>query len=170
VVLSAGVIGEGTEGPGPLLKDDTARRCRYGAWLWKRSPQLPVLVCGGPIPFPMPAAALMRQAMVEQGVPETMVWTEARSRSTFENANFAAQILRSKGIGRIVLVTEAYHMLRRERCFRKQGLDVIPAHCNFSRVDPVVNDWVPDGEAVLINERALHEFIGLGWYLVRGKI
>jgi uncharacterized SAM-binding protein YcdF (DUF218 family) len=170
VVLAAGIIRDQPARPGPTLKENTYLRCRYGAWLWNRSKELPVLLCGGPVPTRTPAAAVMRQAIIELGVPERMVWTEARSTSTYENALFGAQILRAKGIGKIVLVTEAYHMPRSERCFRKQGLAVIPAPCNFSGMEPAAASLLPGAEAIVTNEQTLHEFLGLGWYLVRGRI
>jgi uncharacterized SAM-binding protein YcdF (DUF218 family) len=170
VVLAGGVISARPDRPGPALKENTAMRCGYAAWLWKQNPELPVLVSGGPVPFPPPAAAVMRHAMIEHGVPEGMVWTEQRSSSTYENARFAAEILRARGIGKIVLVTEAYHMLRSERCFRKQGLQVIAAPCSFTSLEPAANSWLPGGEGILTNEQTLHELVGLAWYLVRGRI
>jgi uncharacterized SAM-binding protein YcdF (DUF218 family) len=170
VVLAAGIIAEAPGNPEAALKENTYMRCRYGAWLWKKSRQLPVLLCGGPVPVTPPAAAVMRRVMMEQGVPESLIWTEERSTSTYENARNGAGILRAKGIGRIVLVTEAYHMLRSERCFRKQGLEVIPAPCSFTELLPEANGWLPGGEGVLTNEQTLHEWLGLSWYFVRGRI
>ncbi len=170
VVLSPGINGDRESPGGPWLKDNTAARCHYGAWLWKRSNGLPVLLCGGPVPIPPPASKVMRQAMIGQGVPESLLWTEERSTSTYENARNGAEILRAKGIRRIVLVTEAYHMLRSERCFRKQGLEVIPAPCAFNDLPRSANSWLPGPEGVFANEQTLHEFVGLGWYLVSGRI
>ena len=170
VVLAAGIMKDKPGLPGPTPKENTYLRCRYGAWLWKKSNGLPVLVCGGPIPHPPPAALAMRRMMIELGVPEALVWTEERSTSTYENAKFGADILRARGVRRVVLVTEAYHALRSERCFRKQGIEVISAPCNFTEIEGGANSWLPGGEAILTNEQTLHELVGLGWYLVRGRI
>jgi uncharacterized SAM-binding protein YcdF (DUF218 family) len=171
VVLAAGLIPAENSGREPSLKENTYLRCRYGAWLWSRHKDLPVLLCGGTVSrLETPAATVMRRMMAEEGVPESLLWTEDRSTSTYENAVFGARILREKRIRRILLVTEAYHMLRSERCFRKQGLEVIPAACNFTVVHPVTNGLLPGGEGMLVNEETLHEFFGLGWYLMRGRI
>jgi uncharacterized SAM-binding protein YcdF (DUF218 family) len=170
VVLAAGILKDKPGQPGPTPKQDTYMRCRYGAWLWKRSGKLPILLCGGAVPHPPAAAVVMRQMMIEQGVPESMLWTEESSNSTYENAKLGTQILRAKGIRKIVLVTEGYHMLRSERCFRRQGVEVIAAPCNFTQLEGGPNTWVPGGEAVITNEQTLHEMIGLGWYLLRGRI
>src|SRR5262249_47043388 len=142
-----------------------------GLWMWKKNPQLPVLVCGGTNSrLRTPVAAMMRLMMVAEGVPESQVWSEERSTSTYENALYGAEILRQKGISRIILVTEAYHMLPSERCFRKQGLEVIPAACNFAAVTMEPNGILPGGSGILENEQTLHELFGLSWYLVRGRI
>jgi uncharacterized SAM-binding protein YcdF (DUF218 family) len=171
VVLAAGIRPPDLGVPEARLEENTYARCEYGAWLWKRSPQLPVLVCGGTTSYvTTPAAEVMRRAMIAAGVPESLVWMEDRSRSTYENALFGAGFLRQKGIRRVVLVTEAYHMLRSERCFRKQGMDVIAAPCEFTTVASGPSGLVPDGNAVLGNEAILHELVGLGWYKVKGRI
>jgi uncharacterized SAM-binding protein YcdF (DUF218 family) len=171
VVLAAGIVPAEAGELEPSLKENTYLRCRYGAWMWKRDRRLPVLLCGGMSSWlPTSAAGIMRQMMLEEGIPESLVWTEDRSTSTYENALFGAQILRQKGVRRIVLVTEAYHMLRSERCFRKQGLEVIPAACNFAWLEPTANSYLPGGEGILENEQTLHELFGLGWYLIKGRI
>ena len=112
----------------------------------------------------------MRQTMTKEGVPDALLWNDERSTSTYENALYGAQILRQKGIRRIILVTEAFHMLRSERCFRKQGMDVIPAACDFRLVAWDAANFFPSGHGILENEQVLHEFVGLGWYLIRGRI
>ena len=60
-------------------------------------------------------------------MPESQVWIADKSRSTYENAKYGAELVKGRGISRIVLVTDAYHMPRAEGCFRKQGLSVAPA-------------------------------------------
>jgi uncharacterized SAM-binding protein YcdF (DUF218 family) len=171
VVLAAGAVPPEAAELQASLKEDSYLRCRHGLWIWKQNPRLPILLCGGTTSrVATPAATLMRQMMANEGVPGALLWTEDRSTSTYENALYGAQILRQRGIRRIVLVTEAYHMLRSERCFRKQGLEVIPAACNFTSVEREVNGFLPDVSGVLESEQTLHEFIGLGWYLIKGRI
>jgi uncharacterized SAM-binding protein YcdF (DUF218 family) len=171
VVLAAGSTPAEDAELQASLKENTYLRCRHGLAIWRRNPRLPILLCGGRSDVvPTPTAAIMRRMLAEEGVPDTLLWTEERSTSTYENALYGAQILRGKGIRRIVLVTEAYHMLRSERCFRKQGLEVIPAACNFSTVATEANGFLPGPGALLANEDTLHEILGLGWYLIKGRI
>jgi uncharacterized SAM-binding protein YcdF (DUF218 family) len=108
----------------------------------------------------------MKRLVECEGVPSAMISTEERARSTYENAAFSAKILQARGIRRIVLVTNAYHMLRAERCFRKQGIEVIPAPCEFLEIDTLLPGW----DALRINERTLHELVALIWYCIKGRI
>jgi len=169
VVLAGGAIRpEAAELP-PALNEGSYLRCHYGLSIWKMNRQLPMLLCGGTV-FRTSLALVMRDMMVDAGVPESQLWTEERSTSTYENAVYAAEILRRKGIRRIILVTEAHHMLRSERCFRKQGLDVLPAACNFALLHSDPSGYLPGGRGILMNEQTLHELVGLGWYLVTRRI
>jgi uncharacterized SAM-binding protein YcdF (DUF218 family) len=99
-----------------------------------------------------------------------MIWTEERSESTHEAAVYAVQILRKKGISRIALVTEAYHMPRAEGSFRREGIEVIPAPCRFHKLQFSWAELLPRLEAIDRNENVLHEWVGMLWYRARGWI
>jgi uncharacterized SAM-binding protein YcdF (DUF218 family) len=171
VVLASGILPAESGRLQPEAERDTYARCWYAAWLYRHRRPRPVLACGGRSKtIPVAAARVMRDILIALGVPEAMVWVEDRSSSTYENALYAAGILRAKGIHKIVLITAASHMPRSERCFRKQGLAVIPAPCDFTMMLWRPEDFIPDGKAILDNERALHEYVGLGWYLLTRRI
>jgi uncharacterized SAM-binding protein YcdF (DUF218 family) len=172
------VLGGGIEDPFPsqpqaLAHESTYRRVVHAAWLHQHWKPLPVLASGGPMgKARIVLADVMRRLLVAHGVPDAMVWTERRSRSTAENARLSAELLRSKGISKIALVTEGCHMLRAEKCFRKQGLTVVPAPCFLRSAQPI-STWknlLPQADAILGNEASLHEWVGLAWYWLRGEI
>jgi uncharacterized SAM-binding protein YcdF (DUF218 family) len=170
VVLSSGVLPAGGGRPAPVSDSETYERCSYAAWLYQHARQVPVLATGGPSPHVRePIALAMRRVLLGLGVPDSAIWVEGRSHSTYENALYSAEILRAKGIHRILLVTAAYHMQRSERCFRKQGFAVTPAPCGFHTLQ-FPADLLPDGGAILDHEHMLHEYVGLGWYAVKGRI
>jgi uncharacterized SAM-binding protein YcdF (DUF218 family) len=113
----------------------------------------------------------MANVLEEAGVPASMIWQEDNSSSTYENALFSARILRQKGIHRIALVTEAYHMFRARKCFEKQGLAVVPAACCFrSDVGWSIETLLPSSQAIEWNGDVVHESAGLLWYYLRGWI
>ncbi len=170
VVLSAKIGSPQPGRPYALPGWNTYERTVYAAWLYQHRRPLPILACGGTFAGDVPpAAVVMRQVLQKEGIAGSSIWTEERSLSTYENALFGAAILRRQGISRIVLVTEAYHMLRAELCFRKQGLAVIPAPCRFT-LPPRFFDLFPEGNTLDSIECMLHEVVGLAWYKIRGRV
>jgi uncharacterized SAM-binding protein YcdF (DUF218 family) len=76
------------------------------------------------------------------------------------------------GIHRIILVTDAIHLRRAELCFRKQGFDIIPSGCNYgaSQFNWSPLTFLPTPGAATSIRRALHEWIGILYYRVRGRL
>jgi uncharacterized SAM-binding protein YcdF (DUF218 family) len=167
VVLGGDVYEADPSQPENSPGHNTSLRCSYAAWLHRRWKPLPILAAGG-----SGAAAVMARALEADGAPPSMIWTETASGSTYENAVYSARILRAKGIRRIALVTEAYHMPRAAACFRKQGLAVVPAPFAY-RTLRFHADWrhaFPSVEAARFSEDSLHEWVGLAWYRLLGRI
>jgi uncharacterized SAM-binding protein YcdF (DUF218 family) len=130
-----------------------------------------VVACGGlAVKAKQPLSVTMRELLQRAGVPDAMIWTEERSRTTHENAVFAADILRKHGISTIALVVEAQAMPRAEACFRKEGINVIPAPCEFIQFESPLEEFMPSWLAIQRNEGTLHEALGLAWYKLRGWI
>jgi uncharacterized SAM-binding protein YcdF (DUF218 family) len=156
----------------PLPGANTYERCRYGSWYYHHVAHLPVLLSGGRLDASgQPFAQSMKQVVVSNNIPESLVWIEDRAGSTAENALYSAEILRANGVHKIVLVTDATHMRRAEKCFRKLGFSVIPAPCGFKPVYRFdLNDAWPSWMAITWNEEVIHEFLGLAWYWANGKI
>jgi uncharacterized SAM-binding protein YcdF (DUF218 family) len=168
VVLSESVEPPHYERPFALPGGATLERCAYAAWIHQRWPHLPVLASGGGTP--LPASRAMADLLRGAGVPQSLIWTEERSASTYQNALFSAEILRRHGIRRIALVVNAKSMPRAEACFRKQGISVAPAPSSFSQLGANSDDLLPGWRAVRRNEETLHEMLGMAWYWLRGWI
>ena len=173
VVLASEVYPASPPLPTPRLGPDTFERCLYTAWLYKHWHPLPILVSGGTSSSSKPAYALeMREALQLEGVPDSMIWSEEQSHSTHQEAVYSAEVLRSKGIDKIVLVTDAYHMLRAEKSFRKRGLEVVAAPCGYRAYGSslYIHKLLPDWEPIAWNEDFFHECVGLLWYRIHGWI
>jgi uncharacterized SAM-binding protein YcdF (DUF218 family) len=170
VVLSSAVSPPMYQRPYPLPDRETYQRCEYAAWLHTHWQPLPVLACGGrgTTRAAQPGAVTMRQLLQQAGVPDSMIWIEQRSSSTHENAVFGAEILRQHSIKRIALVVEAQSMARAEACFRKQGIEVVPAPCEFLEFSFHLEEFLPNWKTIGRNEGSLHEIVGLAWYWLRG--
>lgn len=174
VVLAGGIYSGSPAPPEPVLGIDTYRRCQYAAWLYRNWKPLPVVVSGGPAEIApgwrVIAANWMQRALVAAGVPAAALWTETSSTSTFENAVRTARLLAEKHVRRIVLVTEAFHMGRAAACFRKQGLEVVPAACGhraalFQARDP--HYYLPSARSAILVQICLREWLSRLWYKAR---
>lgn len=173
------IVSGGMEGPNPVTHErrtgeDTYARCLYAAWLYHHGRALPILTSGGPSrsrPSETPDAIVMKTVLEDAGVPESMIWCEAQSHSTHENAVYSAAILREKHVQKIILVTSVFQMPRASLCFHKEGLTVLTAACDYRSYTPIeIRDYFPCWKAIQINEDFLHEAMGLVWYWLHGWI
>jgi uncharacterized SAM-binding protein YcdF (DUF218 family) len=174
VVLAAGAVPPLPWDPDGVIGPGTFVRCQHAAWLYKNVKAVPIITSGGALGGgirPVTYAAMMRSLLIEQGVPADQIWTEPESRNTYENTLYSARILREHGIQKVALVTEAYHMPRSVRCLRKQGITVVAAPTGF--MAPTSYQWtdfIPKARAMGVMDIVVHEWVGLGWYWLSGKM
>jgi uncharacterized SAM-binding protein YcdF (DUF218 family) len=175
VVLGGGILPADSLRDRPELSRSTFDRCRYALALYRRGGPCPVLVSGGkvdPDPSVPTESRLMRDSLIEWGMDRSDVIEEGRSRSTYENAVESARIVRERGIRRIVLVTEATHMVRAMAVFRRQGIDAVAAPCSLkaTRFDWSPFDFLPSPKAALDCQTVMHEWFGIAWYRLHGRL
>ena len=146
--------------PGPL----TLERLRAGVAL-ARSTGLPLAVTGGPAWTGGPSIGqVMADSLARDfGLPAT--WVEVRSADTWENARDSAALLAPFGVHDVLVVTHAWHMRRALLAFRGSGLAARPAPVMLDKqtltsVAPRASAW---GQSYF----ALHEWIGIAWYMLR---
>lgn len=175
VVLAGAIRPADAWRPRAELGPDTIYRCLHAAEIYRRGGPIPILVSGGRVrptdPDPT-AAQLMREFLVDHGVRPGDLIEEGESRTTFENAARSRDLLRRRGLGRIILVTDAIHLERAARCFRKQGLAVVPSGCHYlaTPLEPSLGLLLPSPGAAQGCQAALHEWLGLAWYRLHGRI
>lgn len=103
-------------------------------------------------------APSMISQLQEKGVPRQTMDGENCSLTTAENALFSAAVLQPRGIKKIILITDAPHMLRSLLVFRANGFEVIP------RSTPLPAYLGTQGSFML----KLREYGGLFTYAFRG--
>lgn len=161
VILGGGRNRGAIEWGGVTVSSFTLQRLRYGAHL-ARETGLPVMVTGGREEGELMADILRR----EFGLP--VRWEDADSRTTYDNARFAAAALRPLGIERVLLVTDAWHMPRAARVFERAGLRPIAAATGYLAARPFsLYHLVPNPESLRHTQIALREHVAGLWYRLR---
>jgi uncharacterized SAM-binding protein YcdF (DUF218 family) len=174
VVLAGGMITEDAAGERVRLADTSLTRCLRALELYRQANGCRIILSGGKVnpAEPGPAyAESMRDFLVQCGVKEEDLVLESRSSTTYENALFSKELLGDQP-GTIYLVTTAYHMWRSEGCFRRLGVDVVPApcelHAQFYKAE--VKALLPSTTGMHGVNDAAHEWIGLFWYWLTGRV
>jgi uncharacterized SAM-binding protein YcdF (DUF218 family) len=159
VILGAGIRRDAPEYGGDTLGTLTLERVRYGARV-ARLTGLPVFVSGGSVLSGEAEAVLMRAALVDEfGI--AVRWIEPRSRTTRENAQYSAAMLREAGIGRVVLVAHAFDMRRAAAEFAAEGIATVAAPTGRrSGIHRSPLDFVPSMAGLQSSYFATYELLG----------
>ncbi|OHB66335.1 MAG: hypothetical protein A2V70_10055 [Planctomycetes bacterium RBG_13_63_9] len=175
VVLSSSVLLPDAIRREPELEEGTLYRCLHAARLYHRGEPCLVVVSGGPADTDtsdLTLAGVMHDFLREQGVAEEDLLMENQSTNTYENATQTCALLRRRGIRKILLVSTATHLPRAERCFRTQGLEVVASGCQYRAtcLHWSLSDFLPSPQAAADVHRAFHEWVGMAWYWLRGRM
>ena len=106
--------------PGGALE----RRVAHAVELWRRG-EAPLLLLSGGGGRQRSEADTMRGLALAAGVSAGALLLEERSRNTVENAVFSAALLCEKERRRVIVVSEAYHLLRARILFKAAGLEIV---------------------------------------------
>lgn len=142
-------------------------RVGFGYLLYKAGKAPIILLSSG-----TGGAQQMAAMLEQQGVPRSALRIESRSNNTYENAVYSSHMLANENLRRILLVTSSMHMLRATASFRKQGMEVIPAPARNDlpvTTSPATDKWWPQRSVLWVNHHILHEYIGLGVYVLSGR-
>jgi uncharacterized SAM-binding protein YcdF (DUF218 family) len=103
------------------------------------------------------------------GIAADRILVEDKSRNTRENALFSADIIRARGLTKLLLVTSAFHMKRALGCFEAVGLhpDTRPTDFHaYGGRHPL--SWLPRANYLSNSTWALREHLGRIVYRLRG--
>jgi uncharacterized SAM-binding protein YcdF (DUF218 family) len=169
VVLGAGGVDRASEYAGMDMPDQVALvRLQYAAHL-QHATGLPLLTSGGGAAPGVQAPASVMARVLRDDFRTPVAWVEDQSRDTAENAAYSARIFKAAGIKRVLLVTHAMHMPRAKAEFLRHGVEVVAAPTLFySRATWSAYMLIPSASGMYRSFYAVHEWIGLGWYRVRG--
>jgi uncharacterized SAM-binding protein YcdF (DUF218 family) len=123
--MSLVLLGCRVEGPAALSPPASRRALRAASALHAGLTQR-ILACGGKAWNGVRESDALCAFLIERGVPETALERESSSRSTRQNARYAAELLLPRGERRVWLVTCEWHMPRALRCFEGAGFEPEP--------------------------------------------
>lgn len=113
-------------------------------------------------------ARIMGQQLRLLGVPDELLTMDTMSDSTAASAENLQPML---GNQPLLLVTSAAHMTRAVGVFRKRGMTVIPAPTDYQMPRNVRDaSWTTSPIHLLASDLAAHEYLGLAWYRLTGRI
>ncbi|MBV8465475.1 MAG: YdcF family protein [Burkholderiales bacterium] len=108
-------------------------------------------------------ALVYRDYLISLGVAPADIVIEARSLNTWQNAQFAAEILKQSRPAQVLLVTSAVHMPRAMLYFEHFGVHAIPVRGDYLSV---VHAPLPQSYNFLLADIALHEYVGTARYRI----
>jgi uncharacterized SAM-binding protein YcdF (DUF218 family) len=178
------VLGGGTVAkipPRPTVEvSEAGDRVLYAAHLYRQG-IAPRVICTGNVGTggvaSHPEAEDMKELLVMVGVPADAIILETDAANTHEHAKNLQALLRERNFKRVLLVTSAMHMPRSMGVFKKDcaGIEFIPAPTDFRIAEQIPAPWyqdlkalVPTPSNLLLFSEAMHEYVGIAWYRVRG--
>jgi uncharacterized SAM-binding protein YcdF (DUF218 family) len=170
VVLGGGHYEAPDFPPISQLTRPSLSRLLMGVELSKALPGRKLILSGGRVYGPVSDAEIMSQVAVSLGIPANDIVLEPWSKDTDDEARLIREIVHDD---RIILVTSAFHMTRSMALFTKAGMRPIPAPADLIANPSVAFNpgaFFPSGEALEQTAVAAHEYMGLLWAWIRGKI
>jgi len=114
-IIVPGCAVRATGTPSPALE----RRVRGAVDAWQQGRAPVVVLTGGVGTHGHREAEVAARRCLELGLPPEAVVVEGRSKTTRENASFAVHCVPRGRDARVLVVTDAYHVLRARRLFRR---------------------------------------------------
>ena len=160
--------------------NEAGNRVLYAAHLYRQG-KAPKIICTGAGPKgsvnERSEAADMAELLIMLGVPEEASITETKASNTHEHSINLCQFLTAQHFKHVLLVTSAMHMPRSVGVFRRfcPGIEFIAAPTDFRSAERGVTGWynelnllIPTPRNLLDCSDALHEYVGIVYYRLRG--
>jgi uncharacterized SAM-binding protein YcdF (DUF218 family) len=141
----------------------SAYRVLMALELHSERPDCDVIVSGD-----FETAHLMGEGLVKLGLPREKLVLESQSHTTAESAAMLKPML---GEQPFFLVTSAGHVPRTLGVIGKLGLKAIPVPTDHQLPRQWRRaEWNPTPSSLMVSDRAMHEYVGLVWYRLRGVL
>ena len=169
VVLGGGHILDSRVPANDQIGDSALTRLVEGIRLQREIPGAKVLLSGG-VGGQVKHADILGRVAVTLGLdPKDFVL----DRTAWDTEQEAANLSRLVGKEPFVLVTSALHMPRAMALFRRAGAHPIPAPTHHFTLDApgvALSELFPNPDALAMIDAGVHEYLGMVWSKLRGKL
>ncbi len=170
VVLAGGYTSDPDIPLTSQISSASLTRLAEGIRIFRKIPGSKLILSGGGAFDPVPEAKAMASAALFLGVDKSRIITESDSNDTEDQAEVIKSLVGKKDF---ILVTSALHMPRSVALFKKQGMNPIPAPTEHQTKE--AQKWNPGSlfpgpGGISKAKRAFHEYLGLVWSKLRGRI
>ena len=136
VVVMGAAQYDGT--PSPLLES----RLQHALEIYREGRVSFIAVTGGKMPGDrFTEAATSRRWLTDRGVPTTAIFGEDKGRSTWESLDYLAAVLQDRGVSKVLVSTDHWHMQRCVLSLRELGIQVEPSATTTSPLQGIKRAW-----------------------------
>jgi uncharacterized SAM-binding protein YcdF (DUF218 family) len=174
MIVLGGTLGAALPPRIDVEMNEAVDRIYKTAALYRAGKAPAVIVTGGNQPWSesmVAEADLIRDLLMEWGVPKDAIFLEGSSRNTRENALYSKNILNAINCDNALLITSAAHMPRAVAAFHSVGVNVTPVSTDVRVVNdgmPALADFLPNAGALAMTSDGLREWIGQKVYAWQG--
>jgi len=174
VIVLGGAVGAPIPPRVDIDMSESIDRVYQAAALYRAGKAPIVIVTGGNQPWSESKTAeadLIRDLLIEWGVPRDAIFLEGSSRNTRENALYTKNILDAIVCKDPLLVTSAAHMPRAVAAFNSVGVAVTAVSTDVRATNlslPGVIDFIPSADALATTSEVIREWIGQQVYAWQG--
>ena len=108
----------------------------------------------------------MERLALSLGVPKDNILLEEESLSTYENAKYTLEIMRTKKFKSAILVTSPHHTKRASMIFGRFFVGIDLATCSVPYDSGDFSKWWMDSRRA---KDVVSEYLKLGWYHLFGR-
>ena len=174
IIVLGGALGVAQAPRVEIELTDAVDRVYQAARLFRLGKGRTIIVTAGNQPWTqktVPEAVLIKNLLVEWGVPPGAVVLDVNSRTTRENALYGDKLLHLNECHSGLLVTSAWHMPRAMATFRSVGQNLIPVPVDVRFVPSSgggFSRFIPRADALAATSQALYEWMGIWVYRWKG--
>ncbi|MFO7814447.1 MAG: YdcF family protein [Halanaerobiales bacterium] len=169
VVLGGG-INYNVDGPNSELSSISKDRLLKGIMVARKN-EMPLIYSGGVgVGYEDTSEADLALEFMEQFEGIDFI-QEKEARTTYENGLEIKKWLEDNEYSEVYLVTSAIHIKRAMKVFDSLKIDYTPVVSNYAYSHNLSwLDYLPNRGSLRANMQAIHEWIGMAWYKINGRI